>query len=59
MIQLTKDENLAMHRWLIDRYGGIRGVRDGTLPDSALKAAGGTNNTRLLLRKQRVCAMAL
>ena len=33
---LTLDEVLAIHRDQIDRYGGLDGIRDGGLLESAL-----------------------
>ncbi len=38
MIRLTKSQVLGMHHALIERYGGIHGVRDEGLLDSALQA---------------------
>lgn len=38
MIRLTKEEILILHEQLIERYGGIHGVRDENLLDSALNA---------------------
>ena len=38
MIRLTKEEVLLMHEMLIESYGGIRGIRDENLLDSALNA---------------------
>ena len=38
MIRLTKDEVLILHEKLIERYGGISGVRDENLLDSAMNA---------------------
>lgn len=36
MIRLTKEEILVLHQQLIDRYGGLPGIRDEGLLDSAL-----------------------
>ena len=36
MIRLTKDEILLLQKQLIDRYGGMHGIRDEGLLDSAL-----------------------
>ncbi len=36
MIRLTKEEILVIHQQLIDRYGGLPGIRDEGLLDSAL-----------------------
>lgn len=36
MIRLTKEEILVFHQQLIDRYGGLPGIRDEGLLDSAL-----------------------
>ena len=38
MIRLKKPQVLGMHHALIERYGGIHGVRDEGLLDSALQA---------------------
>lgn len=38
MIRLTKEEILVLHERLIERYGGIYGIRDENLLDSALNA---------------------
>ncbi len=38
MTRLTKEEILILHELLIRRYGGIQGVRDENLLDSALNA---------------------
>ena len=38
MIRLTREEILALHEQLIERYGGTHGVRDENLLDSALNA---------------------
>jgi len=35
---LTKDQVLALHRTLIEEFGGCLGIRDETLLDSALAA---------------------
>ena len=36
MIRLTKEEIILFHEMLIDRYGGLHGIRDEGLLDSAL-----------------------
>ena len=38
MIRLTKSQVLAMQHALIERYGGVHGIRDEGLLDSALQA---------------------
>ena len=38
MIILSREQILLMHQRLIERYGGIHGVRDEALLDSALNA---------------------
>ncbi len=38
MIILSKDQILLMHHALIERYGGIHGLRDEGLLDSAISA---------------------
>ena len=38
MIRLTKSQVLAMQHALIERYGGVQGIRDEGLLDSALQA---------------------
>ena len=38
MIILTKEDILLLHKQLIDRYGGLSGIRDEGLLDSALNA---------------------
>ena len=38
MIVLSKEHIIALHKQLIERYGGIHGVRDEGLLDSALNA---------------------
>lgn len=38
MILLTKEDILLLHEQLIDRYGGLSGIRDEGLLDSALNA---------------------
>ncbi|MBO4636138.1 MAG: type II toxin-antitoxin system death-on-curing family toxin [Clostridiales bacterium] len=38
MIVLSRDQILLLHTGLIKRYGGIHGVRDESLLDSALNA---------------------
>ena len=38
MITLTKDQILLLHRQLIDEYGGLHGIRDEGLLDSAINA---------------------
>ena len=38
MINLTKDQILLLHEQLIDSFGGIHGVRDDGLLESALAA---------------------
>ena len=38
MILLSKQQILFMHKTLIERYGGIHGVRDEGLLDSAINA---------------------
>lgn len=38
MIRLTKSQVIGLHHALIERYGGIHGVRDEGLLDSALQA---------------------
>ena len=39
MICLTKEQILLMHNQLIERYGGTHGVRDESLPGSAMSLA--------------------
>lgn len=38
MKKLTKEQLLLLHEQLIDRYGGMKGIRDEFLLDSALNA---------------------
>ncbi|MBQ6665600.1 MAG: type II toxin-antitoxin system death-on-curing family toxin [Synergistaceae bacterium] len=38
MVVLSKEHIIALHKRLIERYGGIHGVRDEGLLDSALNA---------------------
>ena len=38
MIVLSREQILLLHSRLIERYGGIHGVRDDELLDSALNA---------------------
>ena len=38
MIRLTREEILALHEQIVERYGGTHGVRDENLLDSALNA---------------------
>jgi len=35
---LTRDQILSIHEALIDEFGGIHGLRDEGMPDSALNA---------------------
>ena len=48
MTRLTKSQVLGMHHALIERYGGLYGVRDEGLLDSALQSPYQTfDNTEL------------
>ena len=38
MINLTKEQIILLHKQLIDSFGGIHGVRDNNLLESALAA---------------------
>ena len=38
MIILSKEQIIMLHEQLIERYGGIQGIRDEGLLDSAIKA---------------------
>ena len=38
MINLTKDQIILLHKQLIDAFGGIHGLRDDNMLESALAA---------------------
>lgn len=38
MIRLTKEQILLLHKSLIEKFGGVEGIRDENLLDSALNA---------------------